>query len=76
MATTEIKLTKRLQRVFDYMEKFGSITSLGAFVDLGETRLSGAIYELKKKGVNIKSEDIKVKNRYNEPRRVTKYWLA
>ena len=76
MATTEIKLTKRLQRVFDYMAEFGSITSLQAFQDLGDTRLSATIFELKKKGVNIKSEDIKVTNRYNEPRRVTKYWLA
>ena len=50
---SEIKLTKRLQRVFDYMVEFGSITSLQAFTDLGETRLSGAIFELKKKGVNI-----------------------
>ena len=76
MATTEIKLTKRLQRVFDYMVEFGSITSLQAFQDLGDTRLSATIFELKKKGVNIKSEDIKVKNRYNEPRRITKYWIG
>ena len=73
---TEIKLTKRLQRVFDYMVEFGSITSLQAFVDLGETRLSGAIYELKKKGVNVTAEDVTVLNRYNEKRRVTKYKIA
>ena len=73
---TEIKLTKRLQRVFDYMVEFGSITSLQAFVDLGETRLSGAIYELKKKGVNVTSEDVTVLNRYKEKRRVTKYRIA
>lgn len=72
----EIKLTKRLQRVFDYMIEFGSITSLQAFVDLGETRLSGAIYELKKKGVHIGCEDVKVTNRYNEKRIVTRYWVA
>lgn len=72
----EIKLTKRLQRVFDYMMEFGSITSLQAFVDLGETRLSGAIYELKKKNVHIVCEDVNVKNRYDEKRRVTKYWIA
>jgi phosphoribosylformylglycinamidine (FGAM) synthase-like enzyme len=72
----EIKLTKRLQRVFDYMVEFNSITSLQAFTDLGETRLSGAIYELKKKGVNIGAEDIKVKNRYGESRIVTKYFIA
>ena len=73
---TEIKLTKRLQRVFDYMVEFGSITSLQAFVDLGETRLSGAIYELKKKGVNVIGEDVTVLNRYKEKRRVTKYRIA
>ena len=73
---TEIKLTKRLQRVLDYMVEFGSITSLQAFVDLGETRLSGAIYELKKKGVNVIGEDVTVLNRYNEKRRVTKYRIA
>lgn len=72
---SEIKLTKRLQRVFDYMVEFGSITSLEAFTDLGETRLSGAIFELKKKGVNIGAEDIKVKNRYCENRIVTKYFV-
>lgn len=72
---SEIKLTKRLQRVFDYMIEFGSITSLEAFTDLGETRLSGAIFELKKKGVNIGAEDIKVKNRYGENRIVTKYFV-
>lgn len=72
----EIKLTKRLQRVFDYIVEFGSITSLQAFVDLGETRLSGAIYELKKKGVNISSADIEVKNRFGEKRRVTEYSIG
>ena len=73
---SEIKLTKRLQRVFDYMVEFGFITSLQAFADLGETRLSGAIFELKKRGVNIGTEDIKVKNRYGENRIVTKYFIA
>jgi hypothetical protein len=57
------------------MVEFGSITSLQAFTDLGETRLSGAIFELKKKGVNIGAEDIKVKNRYGENRIVTKYFV-
>lgn len=72
----EIKLSKRLQRVFDYMIEFGSITSLQAFVDLGETRLSGAIYELKKKGVHVGCESVEVLNRYKEKRIVTRYWVA
>lgn len=73
---TEIKLTKRLQRCFDYMMEFGSITSLQAFNDLGDTRLSATIFDLKKKGINIVSEDLTVKNRWGEPRRITKYRIG
>ena len=73
---TEIKLTKRLQRVFDYMVEFGSITALQAFSDLGESQLPGAIFELKRKGVNIASEEMKVKNRYKEDRVIKKYWIG
>ena len=73
---TEIKLTKRLQRCFDYMMEFGSITSLQAFNDLGDTRLSATIFDLKKKGINIVSEDLTVKNRWGEPRRITKYKIG
>ena len=71
--TEEIKLSKGEQRVFDYMMQFGSITSLEAFVDLGETRLSGRIFELKKKGVNVSTQFIEVKNRFGEKRRVKEY---
>lgn len=72
----EIKLTKRESRVFDYILEFGSITSLQAFVDLGETRLSGCIFELKKKGVNISTRFISVKNRYGEDRKVKEYKIG
>lgn len=71
-----IKLSKGEQRVFDFMVDFGSITSLEAFVELGETRLSGRIFELKRKGINISSELVKVKNRYNESRIVKRYWIG
>lgn len=72
----EIKLTKREQRVFDYALEFNGITSLEAFVDLGETRLSGCIFQLKQKGVNISTQFIDVKNRYDEARRVKKYFIG
>lgn len=72
----EIKLTKRLQRCFDYMMEFGSITSLQAFKDLGDTRLSATIFELKKRGVNISCETVKFKNRFGELRHVKKYWIG
>lgn len=72
----EIKLTKREQRIFDYMLEFGSITSLQSFCDLGETRLSGCIYQLKKKGVNISTQFLDVKNRFGEIRRVKEYRIG
>jgi len=72
----DIKLTNREQRVFDYMLRFNSITSLEAFVDLGETRLSGCIFQLKQKGVNISTEFIDVTNRFKESRRVKKYFIS
>lgn len=67
-----MKITNK-QRVIDYINEFGSITSLQAFNDLGDSRLSSTIFELKKDGYLIKSEDIKVYNRFGEPRYVAKY---
>ncbi|MEE1139423.1 MAG: helix-turn-helix domain-containing protein [Acutalibacteraceae bacterium] len=72
----EIKMSKSLQRVFDFMLEEGGITSLDSFVELGETRLSARIFELKKKGVNISSKNISVKNRYGEKRNVKKYFIG
>lgn len=71
-----LKLNTTQQRVFDFMLEEGGITSLDAFVELGETRLSARIFELKKKGVNISSETISVQNRYGEKRSVKKYFIG
>ena len=73
---TEIKLSKTQQRVFDYMSDFGSITTLQAFTDLGESRLSARIFELREKGVRISGETIQVSNRYGEMRRVKRYRIG
>ena len=54
------------EMVLDYMERFGSITSMQAFSDLGITRLSGRIYDLREKGhviENIRKETV---NRYGK----------
>ena len=71
-----IKLTKSEQRVFDYMVEFGSITSLQAFTDLGNSRLSATIFSLKKKGVIINGETITVRNRFGDKCYVKKYWIG
>lgn len=71
----QIELSVTQQRVFDYMIDFGSITTLQAITDLGETRLSARIFELQDKGVNISSSWEEVKNRYGEKRRVKRYFI-
>lgn len=72
----KIELSKSEQRVFDYMAEFGSITSLQAFTDLGNSRLSATIFTLKKKGVVIGGSTMKVKNRFGETRYIKKYWIG
>lgn len=51
-------------RLLDYLKKYGSITSLEAIRDLGNTRLSATIYVLKDEGHNIETEDTKVATRW------------
>lgn len=74
--STNIKLSKKAQRVFDYIKDFGSITTLEAYNDLGETRLSARVFELKEKGVDISFEWIEVLNRYKEKCRVKRYYIV
>ena len=64
------------KRVLKYMKLYGSITTLDAIRDLGITRLSAKIYDLKKQGYVIVDEMIKVKNRFGEESHVKKYMLA
>lgn len=72
----DVVLSTTQQRVFDYIVDFGSITTLQACMDLGETRLSARIFELKDKGVHIGYDWIEVANRYGEKRKVKKYYIA
>lgn len=62
-------------RVLDYIKQFGSITTLDAFRDLGVTRLSARIYELKARGLDIGSTTITNKNRFGENIWYSKYYL-
>lgn len=76
MKKNEIQLNTTQSRVFEYINEFGSITSLQAFVDLGESRLSARIFELREKGIKISSEMIEVENRFHEKRHVKRYTLG
>ena len=74
--TKKLVLDCTQQRVYDFIKEHGSITTQQANKELGETRLSARIFELKEKGVNIQDEWLWVKNRYGEKRHVKKYFIG
>lgn len=67
--------TTQENRVLEYMQKFGGITTRDAFNDLGITRLSAKIFNLKKQGYDIISEYKQAKNRFGETTYFKKYML-
>jgi biotin operon repressor len=60
-------------RLLEYLEEFGSITTLQAIVDLGNTRLASRIHELRSEGYDITSQPMKVPTRWGTETTVTKY---
>ena len=46
-------MDNQAMRILNYIKKHGSITNMDAFRDLGITRLSGRIYDLREAGYNI-----------------------
>ena len=63
------------EKIIRYMKDFGSITTMQAFQDLGITRLSGRIYDLKALGYQIRTETVAGRNRYGEKVHYFKYSL-
>ena len=63
------------QRVLAYMEEFGSITSLEAFRDLGITRLSAVIFDLRDAGYPIDSKTESSTNRFGDKTSYSRYSL-
>jgi hypothetical protein len=63
------------KRVLDYMKSHRGITSLEAIQELGVTRLSARILDLKNKGYDIDGIFIEVLNRYGELGHVKKYFI-
>jgi hypothetical protein len=64
------------QRVLRYIRDYGSISSMEAFRDLGITRLSAVIYNLKAEGHKIQTQQEGVVNRYGEKVYFARYSLA
>lgn len=63
------------QRIIAYVKRFGSITTLEAFKDLGVVRLGARISEMRKNGVPILDKQERVKNRYGEDCYIKRYYI-
>ena len=62
------------ERVLNYIKDFGSITTFEAFTELGCTRLSEYIRQLRLE-MDIEDEWIQTINRYGERIKYKKYWI-
>lgn len=69
------KLNQR-ELILQYIADFGYITSYQAYADLGITQLATRISELKDKGYEFRTEDVRTKNRYGKPSHYYKYYLV
>jgi hypothetical protein len=54
-------------RLLHYLDTHDGIDPLTAWSELGIYRLGARVFDLKKRGINIKTEDKTVYNRFNEP---------
>lgn len=64
------------ERVLNYIDERGSITTLDAFRDLGITRLAARIHDLRREGIDIYGEMIEEENRFGEKVRFMCYRRA
>lgn len=67
---------KQWEIILRHMQDYGSITTFESFIEYGITRLSGRIFDLKKKGYSISDEEIYRTNRYGKPVKFKKYFLV
>lgn len=54
------------EKIVSYIQKFGSINSMEAFQNLGITRLSARIYELREEGYQFDETFETLKNRFGK----------
>lgn len=67
-------MTQRDQ-IYDYIERFGSITPMDAFVDLGITKLATRVSEMRADGTEIVGTWETTKNRFGKTVRFMRYTL-
>lgn len=63
------------ERILRHLQDYGSITQAEAVTEYGCYRLGARIWDLKARGVPIRSETVTEKNRYGERTSFSKYSL-
>ena len=64
------------ERILQYMDDFGSITPMDAFMDLGITKLATRIGEIARRGHKIEKQIEHAKNRYGQSVHYMRYRRA
>lgn len=64
------------ERILDYIDEFGSISSLEAFRDLGITQLSARLVELERQGCRFNKKQESALNRYGDRVYYTRYSMT
>ena len=59
--------------ILEYITRFGSITPMQAFNDLGITKLATRISEMRRDGMEFNIEIVSSKNRFNRTVHYAKY---
>ena len=70
------KKTSKTEKVLNHLEKYKTITSLEAIELYGSTRLSAIIFNLRKRGYNIITEDLPFTDRFGTKSHYGKYILV
>lgn len=73
--TKQMAKKSQEQRILEYIERYGSISTFEAFTDLGITRLASRIFDLSQKGFDFDREQVSATNRLGEPTYYTRYSL-
>lgn len=76
IAIGEYDMKNQCERIVDYMKRFGSITTMDAFTDLGVTRLASRIHDLREGGMHIMSTTETRKNRFGETVHYARYTIV
>ena len=63
------------QMIINYINEFGSISTMEAFMELGVTRLASRIHDLRCEGYEFEREIIRGRNRFGEPVHFMRYSL-